>query len=204
MRNGRHVADRIYPDPCLTDRSDRRLAAAARALDPNFDFTHTGFDRLACDLRSCLLCGKRCSLSRTAETACSRRGLCNQITVGVRDRDQRIVERSRNVNDPVGNILSLFLFVSLLCWCFCHVIVRRSTFVVRCLHPALVRSLSLATNNEPRTTSGVISCPVPSSSRQLPCAGLFSCGRSCSYAGREPAGFGDDAGRGSSQCPSIA
>src|SRR5690606_37001414 len=67
-----------------------------------------------------LLCGERRAFARTAETACTRRRLRDQIAVRIRYRDQRVVERSRNVNDAVRNITLLFLLKSFFLSCFCH------------------------------------------------------------------------------------
>lgn len=119
MRDRGRVADRRNSNTRLTDRTDRRLSAATRAFDPDFDLTHSSVRRFASSFAGRLLGRKGRSLSRAAETAGARRRLSNKVAVGIRYRDHRVIERRRNVNDPKRNVLFLFLFVNLLFWC-CH------------------------------------------------------------------------------------
>jgi hypothetical protein len=122
MRDRRCVADRSHANSRLRDGTDGRLSSAARSFDPNFYFTHSRLGGLAGCLTGRLLSCERRSLSRTAKAASTRRRLSNEIALRVRDRDERVVEGSRNVNDPQRDVLSLFLLKSLLLCrcCFCH------------------------------------------------------------------------------------
>lgn len=121
MRDRRSVADRRNANSGLADRTNSRLAAAARTFYANLDLSHAGFDSLPRSLGSGLLGRKRRALARTAKASCPRRGLCNEIPQRVGNRYQRVVERCRDMDDPERNVLSLFLFISLFLWCcFCH------------------------------------------------------------------------------------
>src|SRR5690606_14265533 len=126
VRDRRGIADRSHADACLIDRTDRGFTSAARAFYPNLDFTHTGLESLPCDLSGRLLSGEGRALPRTAEAASTRRRLGYKIALRIGDRDQRIIERGRDMNDPDGNVLPLLLFKSLFLWCFCHISCRLS------------------------------------------------------------------------------
>jgi len=119
MRDRSGVADRRYPDSCLADSTYCGLASTARPFDANFYFTHAGIRRFSCCLARRLLSCERSAFSRSTKSASAGRRLCNEIAVGVGDRDHRVIERRGNVNDPVRNVLSLFLLVNLFLWC-CH------------------------------------------------------------------------------------
>ena len=68
-----------------------------------------------------MLGGERRSLSRPTETACTGRTLRNEIALRIGDRDQCVVERRRNMSDPDGDVLPLFLLKSLFLGCsFSH------------------------------------------------------------------------------------
>ena len=151
MRDRRRIADRRHANSCLSNRSDCRLTSPTRTFHADLDFSHPGFGRLASCFARRLLSSEGSSLTRSAEPARSGRRLCDKITLRIRDRDERVIERSRNVNDTHRDVLSLFLFESLFlcscCW-FCHLFVRCSSIVARRTLPA-----AFSTNNELRTTS---------------------------------------------------
>jgi hypothetical protein len=122
VRDWRSIADRRHANTGLVDRTDSRLTAPARPFDPNLDLTHAGIESFASNLGRRLLGREWRPLTRTSEATSSRRGLGYQIALRICDRDERVVERRRNMNDPDGNILFLFLFESLFlgCCCFCQ------------------------------------------------------------------------------------
>ena len=194
VRDRRRVADRSHANARLCDRTDRRLAASARSFHTNFHFTHPGFSCFPGRFAGGLLSRERSSLSRPAKSASSRRRLGHKISLRVSDRDQRVVEGSRNVNDTKRNVLPLFLLKSLfLCSCFCHIqwSVTGGQWPVMHLITA-------------RCPLSLISFRVPSSSRRPLFSGPFVCVRSSMCAVREREGCGGDASRGSSRCPSVA
>lgn len=120
VRDRRCVANRRNADTGLVDRPNRRFSSSAGPLDADLYLAHPCIKRLPGSLGGRLLCGERRPFSRTPETASARRRLCNEISVGVRNRDHRVIERGRYMDDPDRNVLFFFLFVNLLLWC-CHI-----------------------------------------------------------------------------------
>ena len=150
------IANRRYPYPCLADRTYSRLTAAARSFDPYLNFTHTRVGRFSSSFAGSLLCGERRTFSRSAKSASAGRRLRNEIAVSVSDRDHRVIERCRYVNDPIRNVLSLFLFVNLFLWC-CHKTVLSGQWSV--------------VSGQPRFTAN---CPPPTANYFLPGAFFFA------------------------------
>jgi len=119
MRYRRRIADRRNAYARLTYGPDRRLASAARPFYADFNLTHPRIGSLSRGLAGSLLRGERRSFSGTAKAPSSRRRLGDKVAVGIGDRDHRVVKRRSDMNDPVRNVLFLFLFVNLFLWC-CH------------------------------------------------------------------------------------
>src|SRR5205823_5746100 len=70
-----------------------------------------------------LLRSERSALSRTTKAARARRRLCHEIPLKIGDRNHRVVERRRDIDDPARDIFLLFLTKGLLlagCCCFSH------------------------------------------------------------------------------------
>ena len=121
MRNRRYVANHTHFQTRSCERSDRRLSSRSGTTHANVHGSHAMIARLVGGVHRRLLGRKRSPFSRTAKSASARRRLRHQISLRIRDRDQRIVKRRRDMHDPLRNILFLFLLESLLfCWCFCH------------------------------------------------------------------------------------
>ena len=194
VRNRRRVTDGRYANSRLRNGTDRGLTAASKPSYANLDLTNTGLSGLARTFARSLLSGERRTLSRTAKTACTRGALRDEVPVRIRDRDEGVIERSRNVNDPCRDILLFLLLKGLFSWCFCH-------FLLTIKSSGRLSGELIAKN---RRSTSTISCPAPSSWQRQPYAGPCGCGHSCSYAGLGPAGCGDGEGRGSSRCPSDA
>src|ERR671916_2672661 len=109
VRYGRRVADGEDADAGVVDGADGGFAPAARPLDVHLALLHAGVLGLVGRLVGRLLGGERSALARAAEAAGARGGLRDEVALVVRDRDQRVVERRRDVNDPRGDVLLLFL-----------------------------------------------------------------------------------------------
>src|SRR5687768_12237609 len=109
VRDRRRVLDRVHANARLCDGADGRFAAPARPFYADLYLTHSGLGRLARGLPGGLLGRERGALSRAAKAPRTRRRLGDQIALRVRDRDERIVERSRDMNDPHRDVLPLLL-----------------------------------------------------------------------------------------------
>ena len=156
MRNRRRVANRGHADARIVDGANRRLAATAGSFDPNFTLLHAGFSRAPGSFKSCLLRGEWRPFARAAKTARAGRRLRNQIPFQVGDRDHRIVERRRDVNDSGRNILLLFLAKDLFlaaCCCFCHYFLPGAFFLATVARRGPLRVRALVWVRWPRTGS---------------------------------------------------
>src|SRR5829696_5560431 len=112
--DGRRVADGRDADAGAVDGADGRLAAAARALDVHLGLLHPDLFGLVRGLVGGLLRGEGRALARAAEAARARTGLRDEVPLRVRDRNQRVVERRRDVHDADGDVLLLLLAEGLL------------------------------------------------------------------------------------------
>src|SRR5262249_28537444 len=96
-----------------------------------FTLLHPGLHRSLGSLVSGLLSCEWRPLARTAKAAGARRRLCDQIALEIRDRDHRVIERSRDIHNPDGNVFLLLLAKDFLlagCGSFSH-----KLFLARCL-----------------------------------------------------------------------
>src|SRR3954463_2471650 len=91
VRDGRRVAYGRDANARAVDRAYRGLAPAARPLDVHFGLLHPDISRLVRGLVAGLLRGEGRALARAAEAARARRGLRDEVALGVRDRDQRVI-----------------------------------------------------------------------------------------------------------------
>src|SRR6187399_2725134 len=82
-------------------RTHRRLAARARALDAHFERLQAVLLRRAASLLRRDLRGERRALARTAEARATRGGPGQGVALAVSDGDHRVVERRLDVRDAV-------------------------------------------------------------------------------------------------------
>src|SRR3954462_6698258 len=80
----------------------------------HFGLLHPDLFGLVGGLVCGLLRGEGRALTRAAEAARARRGLSDQVALGVSNRDQRVVERRCYVNYPDRDVLLLLLAEGLL------------------------------------------------------------------------------------------
>src|SRR5262245_15053349 len=85
-RNRGDVADRLDLDPCGLQRADRRLAAAARALDPDVDRAQAVLLRVAGGRGGRLLRREGRALARALEAERARARPRDHVAFEVRDR----------------------------------------------------------------------------------------------------------------------
>src|SRR3954470_17041654 len=107
VRGGRDVLDLPDLEARRLEGADRRLAARARALDEDVDLAHAVLLRAACGRLGGHLRGERRGLPRALEADLAGRGPRDHGTAGVRDRDDRVVERALDVGVPVSDVLLL-------------------------------------------------------------------------------------------------
>src|SRR5262249_61007367 len=97
-------------EPGRLQRGDGRLAAGARALDPNLDLLHPELLRLAGTLLGGPLGGERGALAAALEPDRPGRRRAERVAVGVGDRHDGVVERRLHVGNPTADVPSpLFL-----------------------------------------------------------------------------------------------
>src|SRR5690606_34211749 len=92
VRNRGHVLDGLDLQAGGGKRLDRRLAARTRALDLHVDPTQAEGERLAGALLGSDGRRERRGLLRTLEPGLAGRAPRDRVAVGIRDRDERIVE----------------------------------------------------------------------------------------------------------------
>src|SRR3954469_5331746 len=107
VRRGRDVADRADLEAGGGERTDRRLAARTRALDEDVDLAHAVLHGAAGSSLGSHLGGERGGLARALEADLAGGGPGDHGARGVRDRDDRVVERALDVSVPVGDVLLL-------------------------------------------------------------------------------------------------
>src|SRR5215207_5377410 len=112
VRLGRHVVDAADLEARGLERADRRLATRARALHEDVDLLHAVLLRLARSGLGSELRGERGRLARALEAHAARGRPADHGTVGVGDRDDRVVERRLDVGLAHGDVL-LFLLARL-------------------------------------------------------------------------------------------
>ena len=117
MRNGGTIFDQFDVHP-------RRLKCRDRTLTPRSGAFHSHFQLFDAKLRgflrsllSCTLAGKRRTFARSFKSVHAGAGPGDDISHGIGDRHNRVVERGLDMHHPIGNVL-FNLFFDLLS--FCH------------------------------------------------------------------------------------
>src|SRR5882762_260345 len=101
VRNRRHVADRANLQPSARQRLDRGLAPRPGALHAHVDALHAQVERFARRLLGRDGRGEGRRLLRSLEPRLARGTPRDGVPLQVGDRDQRVVERRRDVGDAL-------------------------------------------------------------------------------------------------------
>src|SRR6478735_1662876 len=107
VRLGRHVLDRTDLEARGLQRTDRGLAARARALHEDVDLAHAVLLRTTSGGLGGELGGEGRRLARALEADLARRRGRDDGARRVGDRDDRVVERALDVRLAVGDVLLL-------------------------------------------------------------------------------------------------
>lgn len=113
VRQRRHVFYRGDTQSRLLQRGDRRFAAGAGTLDPNFNLAHPITHRGAGTTLCSPLSRKRRTLARAFETHAPRGARTYRVAVQIRNRNQSIVKGRPYMYDSSDNVFSdfsLYLF----------------------------------------------------------------------------------------------
>src|SRR5467141_3438948 len=102
VRDRRHVADRADLQPRRGEGLDRGFAPGAGALHAHVHAPDDQVHRLASRLLGRHRGGERSRLLRALETRLARGSPGEDVPLHVRDRDERVVERRRDVGDAFG------------------------------------------------------------------------------------------------------
>src|SRR5690349_20285759 len=157
MRNRRRVTNRGHANSSIVDGANRRLATTTRPLYAHFALLHPRFHRFARGFICGLLRCERSAFARSAETTRARRGLRDQVSFEIGNRDHRVVERRRDVRDTSRDIFLLFfaedLFLATRCCCFCHYFLPGAFFFATVARRGPLRVRALVCVRWPRTGS---------------------------------------------------
>ncbi len=107
MGHWRNIPDRCYRNAACLQSAHRSFTTATRTFDDHFDFFQTMFRRFPGGCLRSDLGRKRRRLFRTLESASAARRPRNSISLRVRDRNDRIIERGRDMDDPFRDVLGL-------------------------------------------------------------------------------------------------
>jgi len=107
VRNRRGITDRTHFNSRSRQGADRGLATGTRTADVDFDGANAVIARHVGGVHCGLLRSKRRAFTRTAEAQRSRTLPGQNVSVGVRDGDDGVVERRLDVRHPKGNVLAL-------------------------------------------------------------------------------------------------
>src|SRR5262245_57685352 len=99
VRDGRHIRNIRDLHAARIERTHRRFAARARALYAHFQRLYAVFLRGYTGLFRRDLRSERRALARTAKAAAAGRRRRQHVALAIRDRDDRVVERSMHVRD---------------------------------------------------------------------------------------------------------
>src|SRR3954463_12558220 len=106
VRDRRHVADRRDADAQRGERTHRRLATWARALDLDVEVLDALLHGGAAGLLRRDLRGEGGGLARTLEALAAGRGPRKGVALAVGDRDDRVVEGGVDVADAIRHVLA--------------------------------------------------------------------------------------------------
>ncbi len=108
---GTHVFDRLHFEARRFEGGDGTLATTARALDSDFDIFDAKLTRLLGGLLCGTLTGKRRALSAALESTGAGTCPTERISLGVGDRDHRVVKSCDNVRNSDRHVSTCaFLF----------------------------------------------------------------------------------------------
>ena len=178
VRDRRHIPNRSDGKPCRLQGAQSRFTARAWPLYLDLESAHAMFHGLTPGILGRDLRSIRRRFARTLETLATRRRPRDRISLGVGDRDHRIVKGRIHMRCARGDVLS-----------FAPTKARR-----RCRRSSHL-SLSAVAVWAARSIS---SCR--RSGEPAPCASA----RSCAYAAPEPASPCDGAIRDSNRDPSVS
>ena len=109
------IFDQLHVQASGLQCGDRAFATRAWAFDTNFNVTHAKLAGLFSSLLSRTLTSERGALATTLESTGSGTGPTQGVTLGIGNRDGRVVERCMNVGDTVGNVAPNAFFLVGLC-----------------------------------------------------------------------------------------
>src|SRR5678815_994332 len=105
VRHRSDVSDEVDLEARGVERAQRRLAAGARAVDVDRDVADAVLHRLLRGVLGGELRGERRRLARALEAAGTGRRPRDDVAADVGDRDDRVVERRRDVGDAGLDVL---------------------------------------------------------------------------------------------------
>ena len=108
VRDGRDIDDRNDFEADRLEGTDGGIATEAGTADLDDDVLQAMRHGVAGGVLSDDLCGVSCGLTGTAEVALAGAGPGDDLTFGVGDRDDRVVERSEDVCDAGRDVLGTF------------------------------------------------------------------------------------------------
>src|SRR5476651_2051291 len=106
VRDRRHVADRGDRETDRLQRTQRGLTSRTRAAHLDLQGAHAMLHGLAARALGRHLGGERRGLARALEALLARRRPGDGVALGVRDRDDRVVERGVHVSDARDDVLA--------------------------------------------------------------------------------------------------
>ena len=115
MRDRCNILNRTDDDSRRLQTRNRALATRSRPFDLDFHFLHTEFRSPFRTGLGRTLSSKRGALSASLKSDSACRCPAQNVSVHVRDRHDRVVERRLNVGDAPGNISANFTLFN-----FCH------------------------------------------------------------------------------------
>ena len=106
MRDGRNVFNHRDAETCTSQRTKRRLTTGSWTVHKDTDLLHAMIHGLFSGVSGHKLGCEGSGLTRAlkALSTCGRLG--NHVTLYVRDRDDRIVERRVYVRNTIGDVLT--------------------------------------------------------------------------------------------------
>jgi hypothetical protein len=120
VRYGCEIADGRNSQSRRLQGANCRLSAGARALDENVQLSDAHIHRLPGGLLTRKLCRVRRALARTLEARSARAAPRDHVAIGVRDRNDRVVESRLDVCLCVGNVPTHTARSTSLDWSSCH------------------------------------------------------------------------------------
>lgn len=121
MRNRCHISNQRNFQSCSLQCPNCGFSTCSGTTHHYFNLSHPLIGCSTSRVFRCCLGSKRCSLLRTFEATRTRRCPRNHFTIGVRDRDNRVVKRRLDVSNAIRNILLLLTRSSFSCWLSRHV-----------------------------------------------------------------------------------